>query len=193
MVAVCGEVTGAQALQYMQNKMKNDPVGSEILETRPRINSKTVDMDRLRSLPNETLGKQYVDMLDRFKITPDSRMPVKFVDDENLAYVMQRYREVHDFNHLLLGQPTNMLGEIVVKWFEAIQTGLPMCYLAALAAPVRLSQKQKKILVQKRLPWIAKTASTANFFMNVILEKRFEEKIDDVRKEMNIFLKNKAT
>ena len=37
------------------------------------------------------------------KITPDSRKPVRFVDDVELAYVLQRYREVHDFNHLLLG------------------------------------------------------------------------------------------
>lgn len=44
-------------------------------------------------------------------VTPDSRADVKFVDDEELAYVMQRYREVHDLLHTLLGMPTNMLGE----------------------------------------------------------------------------------
>lgn len=38
-------------------------------------------------------------------------MPPKFVDDEELAYVIQRYREVHDMMHTLLGMPTNMLGE----------------------------------------------------------------------------------
>lgn len=43
-------------------------------------------------------------------VTPDSRADVKFVDDEELAYVMQRYREVHDLLHTLLGMPTNMLG-----------------------------------------------------------------------------------
>jgi len=37
------------------------------------------------------------------KITPDSRRPVRFVDDPELAYVLQRYRETHDFNHLILG------------------------------------------------------------------------------------------
>ena len=39
-------------------------------------------------------------------------MPAKFVDDEELAYVIQRYREVHDLMHTLLGMPTNMLGEL---------------------------------------------------------------------------------
>ena len=45
-------------------------------------------------------------------VTPDSRADVKFVDDEELAFVMQRYREVHDLLHTLLGMPTNMLGEL---------------------------------------------------------------------------------
>lgn len=44
-------------------------------------------------------------------VTPDSRADVQFVDDEELAYVMQRYREVHDLLHTLLGMPTNMLGQ----------------------------------------------------------------------------------
>lgn len=44
-------------------------------------------------------------------VTPDSRAEVKFVDNEELAYVMLRYREVHDLLHTLLGMPTNMLGE----------------------------------------------------------------------------------
>lgn len=50
----------------------------------------------------------------RQHVTPDSRADVKFVDNEELAYVMQRYREVHDLLHTLLGMPTNMLGESVV-------------------------------------------------------------------------------
>jgi len=47
------------------------------------------------------------------KVTPDSRGSVQFVDDVQLAYVMQRYREVHDLFHTVLGMPTNMLGNII--------------------------------------------------------------------------------
>lgn len=39
--------------------------------------------------------------LNRFLIF--SAKQVKFVDDTELAYVMQRYREVHDFVHTLAG------------------------------------------------------------------------------------------
>ena len=45
------------------------------------------------------------------RVSPDTRAPTRFVDDEELAYVNQRYREVHDMLHTLLGMPTNILGE----------------------------------------------------------------------------------
>lgn len=35
---------------------------------------------------------------------------VRFVDDFELAYVIQRYREIHDLVHTLLDMPINMLG-----------------------------------------------------------------------------------
>jgi hypothetical protein len=50
-------------------------------------------------------------------ITPDSRRPVRFVDDEELAYVAQRYREIHDFIHVVLGMDSiSVHDEIAVKW-----------------------------------------------------------------------------
>ncbi len=54
---------------------------------------------------------------------------------------MRRYREVHDLLHTLLGMPTNMLGEVVVKWVEGIQLGLPLGILGGLAGPLRLGPK----------------------------------------------------
>lgn len=74
-------------------------------------------------------------------VTPDTRQPVHFVDNVELAYVIQRYREIHDLTHTLLGMPTNMLGEVAVKWVEAIQTGLPMCVAGAVLGPLRFKPK----------------------------------------------------
>lgn len=51
---------------------------------------------------------------------------------------MQRYREVHDIFHAVLLMPTTMLGEVSVKWVEALQTKLPMCIGGALFGAARL-------------------------------------------------------
>ncbi|XP_064027443.1 ubiquinone biosynthesis protein COQ4 homolog, mitochondrial isoform X2 [Pogoniulus pusillus] len=109
MVAVLGETTGCLALPSLRDKMKHHPEGYRILQERPRIRLSTLDMARLRGLPPGSLGREYVRFLEDNKVSPDTRMPPKFVDDEELAYVIQRYREVHDLMHTLLGMPTNML------------------------------------------------------------------------------------
>ncbi|XP_068270021.1 ubiquinone biosynthesis protein COQ4 homolog, mitochondrial isoform X3 [Nyctibius grandis] len=109
MVAVLGETTGFFALPKLRDKMKHHPEGYRILQERPRIRLSTLDMAGLRGLPDGSLGREYVRFLEDNKVSPDTRMPPKFVDDEELAYVIQRYREVHDLMHTLLGMPTNML------------------------------------------------------------------------------------
>ena len=47
------------------------------------------------------------------------------------------FRETHDLTHAVLGMPTNMLGEVLVKWVEAVQTRLPMCVGGAILGPIR--------------------------------------------------------
>ena len=90
MVAVSGEVTGKNALSYMHCQMKANPEGRLILKDRPTINTKTVDFDHLKSLAPNSLGHTYVKFCKKHNITPDSRDPVQYVDDEDLAYVMKR-------------------------------------------------------------------------------------------------------
>lgn len=44
-----------------------------------------------------------------------------FVDDEELAYVITRAREVHDFWHVLFDCHTNVFGELALKGLEFVQ------------------------------------------------------------------------
>lgn len=70
----------------------------------------------------------------------DGRSYVQFVDDTDLAYVMQRYRELHDLWHTLFGLPATLFGEIVLKYIELVQTGLPACALSGFIGQFLLSR-----------------------------------------------------
>uniref|UniRef100_A0A0M3IKB2 Ubiquinone biosynthesis protein COQ4 homolog, mitochondrial n=1 Tax=Ascaris lumbricoides TaxID=6252 RepID=A0A0M3IKB2_ASCLU len=114
MVAVMGETTAFRPiLENIRRRMERDVSGNRLLRERPRITNETIDRDYLKSLPDGTLGREYVKFLDGLHTEPDARPTVKFVDDDDLVYVMQRYRETHDFNHVLLQMKTHMLGEYV--------------------------------------------------------------------------------
>ncbi|XP_043952142.1 ubiquinone biosynthesis protein COQ4 homolog, mitochondrial [Gambusia affinis] len=186
MVAVLGETTGHLALINLRERMKNDPEGYTILTERPRIRLSTLDLEKMASLPDESFGREYLRFLEDNKVTPDSRAEVKFVDNEELAYIMLRYREVHDLLHTLLGMPTNMLGEVAVKWFEAAQTGLPMCALGALLGPLRLNASRLQSLFTSLGPWALQNGRRARCVLSIFYERRWEQSLEDLRRELNI-------
>ncbi|CAH1643568.1 unnamed protein product [Spodoptera littoralis] len=186
MIACLGEVTGERALIHMQQKISETQEGSEILKEKPRINSKTVCFDKLAEMPENTLGRVYADFMTANNITADSRLPVQFIEDPELAYVMQRYREVHDLVHATLFMRTTMLGEVTVKWVEGIQTQLPMCINGGIWGAGRLKPKHRLLYLKYYLPWAIKTGNNAKFMQGIYFEKRWDQDIDDFHKEMNI-------
>ncbi|CAK6978897.1 ubiquinone biosynthesis protein COQ4 homolog%2C mitochondrial [Scomber scombrus] len=186
MVAVLGETTGHLALINLRNRMKNDPEGYTILTERPRIRLSTLDLTKMASLPDGSFGREYLRFLEDNHVTPDTRADVKFVDNEELAYVMQRYREVHDLLHTLLGMPTNMLGEVAVKWFEAAQMGLPMCALGAVLGPLRLNASRLQSLFTSLGPWALQNGRHARCVLSIFYERRWDQRLEDLRQELNI-------
>ena len=186
MVAVSGETLGQRALQNMYEKMKDSREGRALLKDRPTINSSTVDFDYLKSLPEHSLGHTYASFCEKQKITPDSRDPVQFVDDEGLAFVMKRYRETHDLVHAVLDLKTDMVGEALVKWVEAMQTGLPMCIGAAILGPSRFSKDSQFEKFRLLRPWAISVGQNAKFLQNVYYEHRWEQDIDDLKYELRI-------
>lgn len=186
MIATLGETTGPCALQSMLQSMENDKEGRSILSERPRINTKTLDLQKLHQMPDGSLGKAYSNFLAVNNVSPDTRAIVQFVDDVELAYVMQRYREVHDLFHTILQMRTNMLGEVTVKWVEAIQTKLPMCVGGAVFGSIRLSKKQRQKYITHYLPWAIKTGWDSKSLMNVYFEKRWDQPVAELQKELNI-------
>src|SRR3546814_13378512 len=52
---------------------------------------------------------------------------------------MLRYRQVHDFWHVLSGLPPTVMVEIALKWLELGQTRLPMTMLSSVFGQLRLN------------------------------------------------------
>ncbi|KAI9346935.1 coenzyme Q biosynthesis protein Coq4-domain-containing protein [Obelidium mucronatum] len=154
------------AVQRMRTRMVLDPTGRRLLRDRPE-------------LPRNTLGR-----------VPDTRTPVRHMPeaDDELKYVMLRYRQVHDFFHVLTGLGTSLEEEIAVKWFELAQTGLPMTLLSGVLGPLRLTSTDRKLLFTEHVPWLLQCGTRSKFLMNVYYEEILEKPMDQVRKEVGIFL-----
>lgn len=173
-------------LKRIRNEMLSDPVGRQILWERPRITLDSLDLDYLRLLPENLLGHTYVKWLDREGVSPDTRVPVRYIDDEELAYVFQRYRECHDFYHAITGLPIIIEGEIAVKVLEFMNIGMPMPGLGALFAPLRLKPLQRERLRNIYYPWAMTLGLNSKPLMNVYWEKVLERDVDELRDELGL-------
>ncbi|KAI9149723.1 Ubiquinone biosynthesis protein [Blastocladiella emersonii ATCC 22665] len=186
MVAAVGETLGTPALRQIRRGMLNDRTGRRILRDRPTITNAT--LESLSSLAPATFGGAYYHgFMAVHGYDPDGRTPVHFVDDAELAYVMLRYRQVHDFWHTLTGLPPTVEGELALKVLEYVQTGLPMTALAALTAgPLKLAPAERERLVKTYVPWALSTGMQARPLMNVYYEELVGEDLDAVRRELRI-------
>jgi ubiquinone biosynthesis protein COQ4 len=186
LIAALGEATATPYFIYrLRDAMLSDPTGRRILRDRPRISSSTMSMTYLRTLPENTVGRAYADWLDREGVSPDTRDTVKYIDDEECAYVMQRYRECHDFYHAVTGLPIVVEGEVALKAFEFANTLLPMTGLSMFAV-TRLKPKERERFWKIYLPWAIKNGMGAKEVINVYWEEQLERDVNVLRAELGI-------
>jgi ubiquinone biosynthesis protein COQ4 len=103
-------------------------------------------MGRCHNASAGTFGGAYSDFMNRRGFHADERPPVRFVDDAEIAYVATRYRQVHDFWHVLFDCHTSLLGETALKALEFVQV------LAPPFAPVLLELLPDATATARRMP-----------------------------------------
>ena len=145
LVSKCGDLSSHVALEKIRKKMEADEEGRAILRDKPRVTPVTWNVDDLLSLPDGTFGHEYAFFMHSHGYSSTERPVVKYVPNIEHAYILQRYKEVHDMAHVLLGYGTTVTEEIAIKWFEMIQTELPMSALSAFVGPLNLILFQRDI------------------------------------------------
>lgn len=109
------------------------------------------------------------------------------MDDPELAYVMQRYRECHDLYHCIFNLPVNFEAELALKYFEFANLGLPMAGFAAAFAPLRLTSQKRARLFNEYVPWAIKCGTSAKSLITIYWEKRWEQEVEKVKQEYGIW------
>ncbi|KAK4555326.1 Ubiquinone biosynthesis protein [Recurvomyces mirabilis] len=186
LIAALGEATSKPYfITRLRHAMLASPTGRRILKDKPRITSASMSLEELRKLPENSVGYAYAAWLDREGVTPDTRDSVRYIDDPEEAYVMQRYRETHDFTHAITGLPVIIEGELAIKAFEFANTVLPMTALS-LFAVVRLKPVERKRFFETYLPWALRNGLKAEEVINVYWEEELETDVEVLRARLGI-------
>lgn len=186
LIATLSETTSSSFLSSLHSSMSLTPEGRQILRDQPTLSSKTVNLDYLRGLRRGTLGREYVEWLDRDGITPDSREVVRYIDSPSLAYTMLRYRQTHDLYHTLFCLPPTLVHELSLKVVEWANMKLPAAALSSTFGPLRLSAKRRRMWVEDWVPWALRQGEQGRTLNAVYWEKRWEQGIGELRRELGV-------
>jgi ubiquinone biosynthesis protein COQ4 len=95
--------------------------GRRLLDERPTLQGRELDLDALARLPEGTLGYEFVQYFRRNGIEPFiSSFPV----NNDVDYLSKRYRETHDIFHVITGYGTDVTGEMELQAFVLGNLGL---------------------------------------------------------------------
>ncbi|KAI5475441.1 hypothetical protein MNV49_001431 [Pseudohyphozyma bogoriensis] len=186
MVACLSETFTGGRLPHLLNKMYETESGRRIMRDRPRISSDSVDLVRLGEMRKGTLGREYADWLKRWGVSPDTRDPVRYIDDPAEAYLLQRYRESHDLYHVLLSFSVSLHSELVIKWFETANLSLPMTFLSSVFGPLRMEAGERRRLTTTFMPWALREGGRCECLLGVYWEEEWETDLDELRARLGL-------
>lgn len=188
-IAGLSDLTSVNALKRLQSHLRSSTKGRDLLLQKPTIDSSSIDLKILDKYESNTFGKKYAEFMQLYHFSVDDRTPVIYKEDDELAYILNRYRQIHDFWHVLVELPTSILGEISLKSFEWYITGIPSCYLAMTVGSMKLSMKDRYQLRNKYIPWSYDAAkSCSRDILSFRYENYFHLPIDQIRKELNLLI-----
>ena len=196
LLSILTQVSSGPSLPHLLTLMRSTESGRRLLVSRPSINSETVDVDYLRGLERGKFGREWVEWLDENGVGPDGRAEAEYMGTLEEKYLIQRYRESHDFYHVMLGMPVTQLGETVVKVFEAAQMGMPVAGLAAVGGTLRMlgsslsggdtNARADMTMLRTLAPWAVEVGHTASPLIAVEWEQCWERDIDALREQLGI-------
>jgi len=119
-------------LQRIAVRFSESEVGRRLLDTRPDIVERLADRSALAKLPEGSLGRAYLDFVERENISADG---IREAGDKGTAnpealpapldWIHARMRDTHDLWHAAVGYHGDVLGETALLAFALAQTKNP--------------------------------------------------------------------
>jgi len=128
--------------------------GRDLLRERPALIERLVDRASLAKLPEESLGRKYLEFLDSEGITAEG-LEQASIEGRNAerhlsadeAFLKDRMRDTHDLWHVVTGYKGDLIGEASLLAFSFAQTRNPGVGFIAGAALLRGNEPKVRALI----------------------------------------------
>jgi len=182
-----------RSFEGVLRRTQADPLGARILAERRSLHPLLADRDRLRALPEGSLGREYARFMDAEQISANGLVEASRADapeDEHrlgpeAAVLGERLRDMHDLWHVVTGYGRDLIGEAALLSFTYAQTrnrGIGAVVAVALYKLWRAGATDAVALI--RGAW--RRGRAAAFLPAADWEALLELPLDDVRGRLRV-------
>lgn len=173
-------------LEANLKKVSSDSHDLQVIKDRRML--RTVSLQDLQKLPEQTLGRVYADHMIRLNLDPNFFKMFHINDDS--IFVLMRLRQTHDLWHVMTGFDTSVSGELGLQAFMMAQVHSPMGPLLiggrlAMSA-LRNPQEARSILSQVARGWTM--GEKAKPLFGIDWEKNWATPLKDLRRTYSVEL-----
>jgi ubiquinone biosynthesis protein COQ4 len=144
--------------ETMRRRMRATPEGRRLVDERHPILSRLTDREALAAMPDGSVGRTYLQFTESRGIDPAELAKIVqkarresggFVPNASpeVAYLHDRFRDMHDLFHVLTGYDTDMGGEFGLHGFQNQQNGYRAMNVGVFVACIPLAFKGRPDLI----------------------------------------------
>lgn len=187
-IHVAEETTGRRAFRKVLARLRNTEHGRALLAERPEITTQRVDLTALRKLPRHTLGAAYVAHLDDNGLSADLQaLPTRYVQDDDVAYLMRRFRQTHDVWHPLTSLGAQAFQEVIIHAFSLGQLHLPVSAMIVGFGGIKHGLLEGRWrMLRSTLLDAYRSGRDADDLIGVRWESHWQEPLEEVRRRYRV-------
>ena len=184
------EALRGDSLSRALSRMSSDERGQRLLEEQPNIVKVLNDRDMLASLPEGSIGRAYYDFVHAEGLSADgliasSHEAPRFEKiGQNLRWLGDRLRDIHDLQHVMTGYGRDTLGELCLLSFMTTQVPSRGIDFIIFMGRTKGQKENPELDLKSLVREGREIGQSAEWMLFIRWEDRLHEPLDKVRDEL---------
>ena len=184
------EALRGDSLSRALSRMSNDERGQRLLDEQPNIVKVLNDRDMLASLPEGSIGRAYYDFVHAEGLSADgliasSHEAPRFENiGQNLRWLGDRLRDIHDLQHVMTGYGRDTLGELCLLSFMTSQVPSRGIDFIIFMGRTKGQKENPELDLKSLVREGREIGQSAEWMLFTCWEDRLHEPLDKVREEL---------
>ena len=184
------EALRGDSLSRALSRMSSDERGQRLLDEQPNIVNVLNDRDMLASLPKGSIGRTYYDFVHAEGLSADgliasSHEAPRFEKiGQDLRWLGDRLRDIHDLQHVMTGYGRDTLGELCLLSFMTTQVPSRGIDFIIFMGRTKGQKEQPELNLKELVGEGRQIGEAADWMLFTRWEDRLHEPLESVRAEL---------